>query len=924
LFVKKADTGRITLGQWVYEEGMTNSAGTPSNTGTQFRNTLKSCGGATGGVFEQDNYEIPFAWFVCGTRFANGPQEKKQSTQALYSLMSLWGWKFLTTDLDNIANASVLRVETDDRGDNFGYTKKVGGANGEYKVTALLPEPQDKKGLLGGEGHDTKVLMHPPRFGVVESDTFSYTTGFSDGTDDRLGSVATNCLSPGGCASEEGNTVRVSSVEKMISLQSLEEVYFVPLRYPASVDGLAPALLSREIMIDFKRPERTREGIIKATDTTNEINDSGVLDSEYAVSTYLLTRDKSSSAECDGLISFCNYEASEHVPDGANIGYAQKYGLNKTLEQGDVERNTIQYRYVAVVYGTEGKNSPFYDLSTDRPFKKPISKDTDPLTAFCPDGSTKYKGEDYQGRENFFAIGMDFNKDGEFLGYISRYCHPQSGSHGYQLAVIAKTIDQCTEFVSVYQDADISKTETNKAWTNRVWNNSTYRLTIGEGNYTSGIQRKPFGSVALSAGDIHTQTLQKSTRAQLLSYVFDNPLAGHPLYCFTALSQGNVFLTIDRCTFLKRFGYDAGAASVVGGWSKGPTSAVPSGREVLKQLFATSYASTTYPFDTSSVGQSSISGDQNIIQSARLVPPQIYSLNTSTCFPADKSVHCSAGEKDNITIGDQNGVDGQQIIARNGSYQARASFFAFADDNRMPIRRVMISWGDGDITNRDVQGMYKNRKPFCEPSNTVGAKSSVGYCGANKTNPTASDLTLLTCGADADCPVNSGLICHTSNLPLQSVSFGSLGAVDSFSAPRFGNLPRACEEAPFEYYHTYSCDENSPGKTTVGTAKNTGLITNSTYSQLISGGLADTSTICTYRPAVQVLDNWGWCNGTCVSGYDPGYVAVGPINVGCYENVKVNNTAAQVVDQCDPVSSKFDGTNPWTPYRGLIIVVPTN
>ncbi|MFA7314371.1 MAG: hypothetical protein WC025_00365, partial [Candidatus Magasanikbacteria bacterium] len=92
--------------------------------------------------------------------------------------------------------------------------------------------------------------------------------------------------------------------------------------------------------------------------------------------------------------------------------------------------------------------------------------------------------------------------------------------------------------------------------------------------------------------------------------------------------------------------------------------------------------------------------------------------------------------------------------------------------------------------------------------------------------------------------------------------------------------------------------------------------------------LKDDSQVCVFKPAVQVLDNWGWCNGSCVVGYnwDISSGKADPIGnpvEGCYTKKVYNNDPVRGKDQCDPsLGGSSISENPWKRYNGAIIVIP--
>jgi hypothetical protein len=860
--------------------------------------------------------DAPYPAYVCGVAFVGGEKSclggdenvtLSQAVNALYSFASVWGWKFFG------ANTAVLRVEVDPESNAFGY--KSTGTN-KYTVNALVPRPP--------KAVDTGTFMHPPRFGV-SGQPYSFARSDDEG-DNRT--LDTRCLVAGGCATSLSALLKSTQLEKDLNLAVLQQVYFVPLRIPDGANGVVPAIFSKELAIDFTKVPKSYPSMLDKTpaflssDEDKEISPKVSRSNANTIVSYVLERgaqDASGKAlPCDGLISFCNYSASETVNSSHNNHtQTEKYTLENVgnADSIEAERNKVYKRYVITAFAEGRDDDPsFVTESEGGKFSGAVSKATDPFVADC-----------HGDRTNFFAIGMDFNKDGEFLGYISRHCHAQSGAHGVQFAIYATVVDQCTEFESVYRNVDFGVANSNKAWTNRVWSQSLFKLNKSGGSTDSMKQsasRSPFGSVALSHEDVNLQNAKS-----LKGYTFQDKLFGLPLYCQSVFATTTFSLTIggELCNGLVSVGHDAETVNAIVDWST-KTTLAPDGRAIVNRLFASVYARSTYPFDTIS-DPSKGGADWDVSNITKdyasvLSPPQILSLNPSTCFPNETSVTCTPGERNNITIGVTNGTsndydgdgapdegpEGKQIIAE-GSYQARASFFAHADDNRMPIRRVMVKWGDGIITNQDIKGLYKNRKAICEATNTPGKDTGVGYC----TNNTTMINTGITCHVNEDCPkdANNTYTCNTVRTTAfglegvrlaQSVGNNNMTAlISSYTAPRFGNLPRACEELPFEYYHTYSCDPSSSQYKKMSVVKNE--LTTETYNKLLANNLTDDSYICVYRPAVQVLDNWGWCNGTC-DGTE-----------GCYNG---EGTGQEL--QCD--NPFFDAVR-WTPYKGVIIVLPS-
>lgn len=172
-------------------------------------------------------------------------------------------------------------------------------------------------------------------------------------------------------------------------------------------------------------------------------------------------------------------------------------------------------------------------------------------------------------------------------------------------------------------------------------------------------------------------------------------------------------------------------------------------------------------------------------------------------------------------------------------------FYAAADHDQMPLSRIMIDWGEPGSTPYQTTGWFKNHKPKCGLA-TNTASPSPGLPTANATGGTANTYT--------------------------------------GTRVRFGDSIGACEEGYFSFTHYYVCDKNMRACT--------GASDTNCY---------DTTTkICRFKPRVQVLDNWGWCSGSCD-------IALGE----CYQD------GTDIGDGC-----KATGTKGWVNYGGNILVAP--
>ncbi len=819
-------------------------------------------------------------------------------------------------------------------------------------VYHFAPAPVDSGENVKGYG----TVMHPPRvWGSASSlgrpNDFIYTQTPVASQGERT--ISSVYMSPEKAQKdgygEAQSLVYRSDIESKLRETDLDRVYFVPTAMRNGSDGssgkksgIFPVPFTQKIYIDVGKLRGLLEGgnMAKASASWSLPSEETVgneSDERLAVWAYALQKGGSDG----GLLSFDSYD---YLPDADGSLLAAKAN----------PRNDIYRRYVVVVAEQEW---PVLSVYNPGGSSRPPRSDFEPFTVSGGSGCNA-------GSNNWLAVGMDFNRDGEFLGYISRWCnggatvtdsnHPFYNSQnpvlerwiygdGMRFTVIATLQDQCTEFAQVYDETQSFDGTTNKAWTQRVWKynrdsddatDSTGQMDHPLAVYGQYLKWKsqwwPFGSVGVVGHMV------KSFDSALKGYSFsergeddDDEIAadGIPYACRDKWKGYPVaFSGENECGGLTGI-FGPNVAGELGNRTE-----VDAYRGV-QQLFAKVFSVVGY--DSASgvlINATTTVGNTTVFDRARTIStdasdnksfviditskggsffPQVYSLNPTTCFSrrensavdatrqsTDSSVTCVAGEANNITINGRNGLltdynknpdivyteedsnfDRQvdQIIAV-GSYSAVAQFFAFADDNKMPLRSVKVDWGDGNLAfNADVRGMYKNHKPFCAQSDTE-TSPSVGVCqGVSSSGGTVT--TLLTCQQNTDCPQETP------------------SCFKNYIVPRFGNAPRACEPGYFEFINEYSCGARELRLTgrKVSEFSNT-----DTKKRLIALGLSEDKSVCVFKPKVQVTDNWDWCNGSCYG-----------TNTGCYQNEDAD------IKQC-----AFDNNKAWTSYRGEIIVLP--
>ncbi|PIY93200.1 MAG: hypothetical protein COY69_02900, partial [Candidatus Magasanikbacteria bacterium CG_4_10_14_0_8_um_filter_32_14] len=824
-----------------------------------------------------------------------------------HKTFQVWGWRNLS------ANARLLRLDLqNDNGKEksmFRYDKGL--------ITSNITFPNDDKtvamfsfapvlSIYGVAQEDTGAAMHPPRlwdsnFDVPKKgssnnigNVFNYFSVVNAG----INSIETSAFSPDfDASSTDNNYIYVdTAVEKNINEYMLDRVYFVPIILPDGGEGNNPSVLSNKFYIDFSYLRRKAD---KSNDLPIEThssptcyggNDSLCISSSVSkkVTSYLLERNQGSwSDNCsnNGLMSFCNYNSAF------------------LLDQSQNSRNKIYRRYVTV-FNFELPVGTTVDSLID-PFKQPCVVSVDDTAS------------------NFVAIGMDFNKDGEFLGYISRWCNnfeqgDDEEGNGISFATFAQFANVCTDVVSVVNDDSQQLGDYNKAWTDRVWENAlgSYGGFICGADIRLNSAIIPYGSLESSVNQTSLNVTKFSdlpTYIRFYSFPQGNNNLGSPYWCGTAL-----FPDINYVPYIFDPSFDH-------------TSLPKLFKKYYTEWFIPTATPTTSPF----LNKDFSGGD---LENTK--PPKIFAIDYLTC-DSNQSENCPS-TKEGITINSRNyPIDNTDPTWRNednnhdgavdpmigyGSYKANVRFFAYADDNRMPIKRVMIDWGDNSYIN-DIRGSYKNRKPYCQ------SDSNVGRC-TNRATWQEGD-SQLTCKENIDC-INSLGAGYTCDKLAPATS-------------HFGDQDRACMENYFEFSHTYFCDRETAGTSTLYTLsdiRDNGVLlfgspanASAAYNQLKSikvgeaqnQTLNDNDTVCVYKPGVQILDNWGWCNGSCVDGYhfegSNVVVNTGPqsnIIEGCYNDLKLgipDGSGFADLPQC--ISSNIiEGAYPWTDYNGAIIVIP--
>lgn len=252
-------------------------------------------------------------------------------------------------------------------------------------------------------------------------------------------------------------------------------------------------------------------------------------------------------------------------------------------------------------------------------------------------------------------------------------------------------------------------------------------------------------------------------------------------------------------------------------------------------------------------------------------PPTIVSIGS--CYGAD----CSEGEENKFTL---NSYDDQIVQGNGGSIHAVVKFFAYADSNQMPIRNVLVDWGDGER-----ESPYAG---YAWPLDSqTGSDGDASYYRNRRGFDAYGNEICENGGEDDDEWGFASDVCQTAYFTFEKDYYCSLSLI--------GDLPE--------------CDEFE------------GRLINSPCTGGEFGGISATNK-CVFQPRVHVKDNWGWCTGTCYGGGTKEY----DDSNNCFGEYECNSAyCPSVLESGDSgTGSCADSvggiSNPWKNYDGVIIL----
>ncbi|MBI4256757.1 hypothetical protein HY626_01730 [Candidatus Uhrbacteria bacterium] len=231
---------------------------------------------------------------------------------------------------------------------------------------------------------------------------------------------------------------------------------------------------------------------------------------------------------------------------------------------------------------------------------------------------------------------------------------------------------------------------------------------------------------------------------------------------------------------------------------------------------------------------------------------------------------CYEGVKNKFSVNEVDSAD----IEGEGSKHVTVAFYAYADSDQMPIRRVIVDWGD----NMAGIGGNSNPWPFGSYSGSIARNNFYkNYRGLNSVSDSQE------CSNDPD---------------------------------EFGQSSNACSSSYIAFTHDYTCTTGRlaqlEGRECIFDEEDGRLI----YSPCVSGDF------CVFQPRVHVMDNWGWCTGYCTAGDDG--------TEGCYTGVIGSSTQDECnIEECpsennsDSICEDSSGriVNPWINYDGVVKIL---
>lgn len=218
------------------------------------------------------------------------------------------------------------------------------------------------------------------------------------------------------------------------------------------------------------------------------------------------------------------------------------------------------------------------------------------------------------------------------------------------------------------------------------------------------------------------------------------------------------------------------------------------------------------------------------------------------------------------------------------SSDVKFSFYAWADSKQMPLRSVMINFGDS-TTHKNNNISLSNYKPYCDVATN---------CVDDMNVPCKEDFADFC----SDSSLGSGCVNNSASDPNGYNTFGSQSQYGCVADTYNVSTKYTCDVSNYLDINGQvdedilnaspnAYDDNNKNKGGVALLKQN-PDTNFAYEFELTPvartyGLTEDDLVCVYYPRVQVADNWGWCTGNC-EDTDNGR--------GCYEDSGYNQCSS--------------------------------
>jgi hypothetical protein len=497
------------------------------------------------------------------------------------------------------------------------------------------------------------------------------------------------------------------------------------------------------------------------------------------------------------------------------------------------------------------------------------------------------------------GAAAEFDSSGKLIDIVSGLCHNASTiSHGVSVQnVYVHLRENCNEITNVYGGSTPKNANGNSAWPGAPYTNQLFAAQTtppsGFPSYTEDTERTDLADKSLaplgrsSPAGIMMDSNTDITKLEVPLSVYDSEYGS----LRTSVQFGGCDPATDStCTYLDLTGdkpQTAGHPLACEGYcksgaanqNKGSTAST-TGFKAVMNLFAYSWG-TYAVVDTNKVATSTPIytlqnpgvTDQRLTVSTEDDAPEIHPINPLNC----SGDACEEKTADGITVTDSFGTssDGTTNIktpsGAEGKLKVTLKYYAFADSDRMPIRRKVVDFYGGINEGGDLSGV----------------SVSTGYFKNHRGLTLQSGIYKATCGT---------------------------------STTDWGLQPQACDGRYYEDTRTYFCNSTILDKLDACTS---GAGNKSSFYPCSRNG-----NQCVYRPRVQFLDNWQLCNGSCPSGaggsgdlcansdFDDGFQATPDKDNECA--LKSESAPFEYWDDYnETATTKIE---PWTWFGGEIIV----